>query len=64
MNDQKVDRSITEVDWATPGSTAAFDMLESFVKDRLKVFATERNDPTKEALSNISPWLHFGEQEC
>ncbi|XP_071839043.1 deoxyribodipyrimidine photo-lyase-like [Apostichopus japonicus] len=67
MNDQKVDRSITEVDWATPGSTAAFDMLESFVRDRLKVFATERNDPTKEALSNISPWLHFGQiaaQRC
>lgn len=62
INSKKIDCSITEVDWATPGSSAAVDMLESFVKERLKVFATERNDPTKDALSNISPWLHFGEQ--
>lgn len=67
INSKKIDCSITEVDWATPGSSAAVDMLESFVKERLKVFATERNDPTKDALSNISPWLHFGQiaaQRC
>ncbi len=24
-------------------------------------FALERNDPNKTALSNLSPWLHYGQ---
>ena len=32
----------------------------SFVQIRLKKFNTKRNDPTENALSNLSPWFHFG----
>lgn len=56
----KVDRTVQEVQWARPGTEEGLKMLESFCKSRLKNFATDRNDPNKKALSNLSPWLHFG----
>ncbi|VDI14359.1 deoxyribodipyrimidine photo-lyase [Mytilus galloprovincialis] len=56
-----VDRTVGPVDWATPGSTAGLKMLESFCKERLKYFSKDRNNPNKIALSNLSPWIHFGQ---
>lgn len=50
-----------EVEWATPGTAAGLAVLKSFIAERLKSFSTHRNDPNKAALSNLSPWLHFGE---
>lgn len=35
-------------------------MLQEFIDQRLKLFASSRNDPTEPALSNMSPWFHFG----
>lgn len=63
----QVDRSVGEVDWAVPGTAAGLDMLESFCNQRLKIFASHRNNPNTEALSNLSPWIHFGQvsvQRC
>ncbi|KAH3805941.1 hypothetical protein DPMN_134251 [Dreissena polymorpha] len=63
----EVDLSVKPVDWAKPGSSHGIKMLESFCKDRLKDFATDRNNPNKNALSNLSPWIHFGQlsaQRC
>ncbi|CAG5117961.1 unnamed protein product [Candidula unifasciata] len=63
----KVDRTVQEVSWAKPGSIHGLRMLEDFCENRLKNFATHRNDPNKKALSNLSPWLHFGQisaQRC
>uniref|UniRef100_W5MPU1 Deoxyribodipyrimidine photo-lyase n=1 Tax=Lepisosteus oculatus TaxID=7918 RepID=W5MPU1_LEPOC len=56
-----VDRSVKEVSWARPGAAAGLEVLESFIDHRLKDFATQRNNPNGEALSNLSPWLHFGQ---
>ncbi len=56
----EVDRSVGEVDWAEPGTTAGIKMLETFIKERLKYFEADRNNPNKSALSNMSPWYHFG----
>nr|KAG5688704.1 hypothetical protein BaRGS_029530 [Batillaria attramentaria] len=63
----EVDRSVGEVEWATAGTAAAYSTLESFCTQRLKYFSSERNDPNKPALSNLSPWIHFGQisvQRC
>ncbi|RUS74619.1 hypothetical protein EGW08_017623 [Elysia chlorotica] len=63
----KVDRTVLEVAWAKPGTQAGYKMLQSFCEKRLKHFATARNDPNKQALSNLSPWIHFGQisvQRC
>lgn len=44
-----------------PGEQAAFQMLDAFIHKRLESYAENRNDPSKEALSNLSPYLHFGQ---
>ncbi|XP_061493559.1 deoxyribodipyrimidine photo-lyase-like isoform X1 [Rhineura floridana] len=57
----QVDRSVKEVDWAQPGTASGLAMLEEFMKERLKFFGTDRNNPNQAALSNLSPWFHFGQ---
>jgi deoxyribodipyrimidine photo-lyase len=55
-----VDRSVAETT-VTPGSRAGHRSLAAFLGDGLPRFATESNDPTKEAQSGLSPYLHFGQ---
>lgn len=40
-----------------PGAQAA---LDSFIQYRFKGYATNRNNPSIDGLSNMSPYLHFG----
>ncbi|CAE8691361.1 unnamed protein product, partial [Polarella glacialis] len=38
-----------------------------FLAKRLEIFADKRNNPNVDALSGLSPWLHFGQisaQRC
>ena len=58
----EVDSSVPEVDWAKPGTAAGLNMLESFCKVRLRNFGASRNDPTKNAISNLSPWFNTGKK--
>jgi len=58
-----VDGSVKEVSWAVPGFKSGLAKLEEFCNKRLKQFAAKRNDPTINTLSDLSPWLHFGELE-
>ncbi|PVD18297.1 hypothetical protein C0Q70_20846 [Pomacea canaliculata] len=63
----EVDRTVKEVDWAQPGTTGAYHTLATFCNKRLKFYESDRNDPNKEALSDLSPWFHFGQispQRC
>jgi deoxyribodipyrimidine photo-lyase len=63
----EVDRSVGEVAAIVPGAQAAATTLASFIAHRLKIFASDRNDPNKNALSGLSPYLHFGQigaQRC
>jgi deoxyribodipyrimidine photo-lyase len=32
-----------------------------FLYNKLDTYFTQRNDPTKNAISNLSPYLHFGQ---
>lgn len=50
-----------DLHWIKPGEQAADDFLRhSFIARRLHKYQ-ERNDPTKpEAVSHLSPYLHFG----
>lgn len=56
----EVDRSVGPVEWANPGTRSGLDNLNEFCLKRLRKYADQRNDPNVKALSNISPWLHFG----
>jgi len=56
----KTDRKVPPVDWLTPGTQAAKLRLHDFIKTDLEAYATDRNDPNQNALSHLSPYLHFG----
>ena len=49
------------VDWITPGETAAHQALQDFIDNRLDEYDTDRNKPDLDALSNLSPYIHFGQ---
>jgi deoxyribodipyrimidine photo-lyase len=42
------------------GRTAAEQQLETFLHDRLRRYARDRNEPSRHATSDLSPYLHFG----
>jgi deoxyribodipyrimidine photo-lyase len=56
----QVDRRVPE-SGLTPGSHAGHRTLAAFLEERLPRYATESNDPTREAQSGLSPYLHFGQ---
>lgn len=43
------------------GSHQALKTLDDFINNRLDRYDLYRNDPNKDALSNLSPYLHFGQ---
>jgi deoxyribodipyrimidine photo-lyase len=57
----KPDKSVGEVDWLDPGYQAGVAMISSFINSRLKNYDEARNDPNKNALSNLSPYFHYGQ---
>ncbi len=57
----QIDRTVLEVDRCVPGEKAALGVLHSFVHERLSAYDSDRNDPTKDAQSHLSPYLHFGQ---
>uniref|UniRef100_T1HKC6 Deoxyribodipyrimidine photo-lyase n=2 Tax=Rhodnius prolixus TaxID=13249 RepID=T1HKC6_RHOPR len=66
-NSLEVDMTVGEVDWAAPGYRAGMQTLYEFCEKRLEYFSRKRNDPLADALSNLSPWIHFGQisvQRC
>ncbi len=67
VNWKKVQRSLNadpavpSADWIRPGEEAAGKMLRSFISEKLPGYAEQRNDPTLDSQSNLSPYLHFGQ---
>ncbi|MCZ2808777.1 MAG: deoxyribodipyrimidine photolyase, partial [Candidatus Bathyarchaeota archaeon] len=57
----EVNRSVRKVEDFHGGATEAKKRLEDFLKSKLDHYEKLRNDPTKEFLSNMSPFLHFGQ---
>lgn len=42
------------------GQSEAERLLEHFLEANLRIYAKERNEPSKHATSHMSPYLHFG----
>ncbi len=57
----RVEERVTPVDWIMPGERAAHRMLARFIRSKLTAYDAGRNDPTKDAQSNLSPYIHFGQ---
>ncbi len=60
IDDLNVDRMVKSVDWIIPGEKSALDRL-NFFKNNVQDYSTNRNDPTLNKLSNLSPYFHFGQ---
>jgi len=53
--------TISEVKWIEPGEAASREHLAVFLNQRLSSYDSERNDPSRDGQSNLSPYLHFGQ---
>ncbi|CAK90604.1 unnamed protein product (macronuclear) [Paramecium tetraurelia] len=60
IDDLGVDKSVSIVQQFKGGEIEAQKRLEEFLNKKLKNYAKNRNDPSLNATSNLSPYLHFG----
>lgn len=56
----QVNTDVPEVDWLRPGELGGQATLRDFLAHRLGRY-DQRNDPNAAVLSNLSPYLHFGQ---
>ncbi|MGB9796977.1 deoxyribodipyrimidine photo-lyase [Fervidobacterium gondwanense] len=56
-----VDKTIKPLEKPLPGAQMGFEIMNEFIKERLKFYANLKNDPTVDGTSNLSPYLHFGQ---
>jgi len=57
----KANKTVSEAKWISPGEKAARTVLKYFLQNRLPTYDEQRNDPTLDGQSNLSPYLHFGQ---
>lgn len=57
----KIDRSVPRVSEFTGGETESQRRLEQFLSQGLSGYAEKRRDPSLNAGSHLSPYLHFGQ---
>jgi deoxyribodipyrimidine photo-lyase len=57
----RVDRSVPAVETFRGGTRHAKRLLSEFVREKLRDYAHLSNDPTAEVVSDLSPYLHFGQ---
>ena len=55
-----VDLAVEPIDWCVPGEASAHEALATFLNERLDRYSADRNNPTLDATSNLSPYFHFG----
>ena len=56
-----VDETVPAITWAEPGEKAGLKMLHKFIDEKLPLYSETKNDPIKESVSDLSPYLHFGQ---
>jgi len=56
-----IDHNVKPVSWLEPGEAEAMRTLNTFIMHKLSRYGKDRNDPTIDGLSNLSPYLHFGQ---
>jgi deoxyribodipyrimidine photo-lyase len=52
---------VKPVEWIKPGYKNGMKMYYHFISDRLQDYNEDRNNPNLEKISNLSPYLHFGQ---
>jgi len=57
----EVNKEVKPVSGFQSGEDEAFTVLNEFINNKFQGYSENRNDPTIDALSNLSPYLHFGQ---
>lgn len=57
----KIPKTIPAVNTFISCEKAAQETLKYFIENKLNSYAEKRNDPNTNAVSNLSPYLHFGQ---
>lgn len=58
---EKYHKEPAEVDWLKPGEKEALKNLNDFIETKLDQYLENRNDPYLHGLSDMSPYIHFGQ---
>ncbi|MFH1013455.1 MAG: deoxyribodipyrimidine photo-lyase [Thermoplasmatota archaeon] len=61
ISKNNIDHSVKTVDSFIGGTTQAMKHLNVFLKERIDDYPEKRNNPTVDFVSNLSPYLHFGQ---
>jgi deoxyribodipyrimidine photo-lyase len=57
----RIDRSVGRVETYKSGTTIAENLLTDFIVNKLDLYEDGRNEPAAGCVSNMSPYLHFGQ---
>jgi len=61
LDELNVDRTVKRVEKFKGGTSEAKKHLRVFIRSKLDRYPELRNDPTVDFVSNMSPYLHFGQ---
>ncbi len=61
LRDLAIDRSVQRVDTYVGGEREGAWHLQRFIQTKLADYDGDRNDPNLDGVSNLSPYLHFGQ---
>eukprot|EP00981_Chlorochromonas_danica_P002635 scaffold510_cov179-Ochromonas_danica.AAC.7 len=56
-----INREVLPITWLQPGRQGGEEIFQRFVNERLHNYGNGRNDPNNTLLSDLSPYLHFGQ---
>lgn len=57
----KINRSVKPVQKYSGGTSRAKELLDDFIENKLDQYEDKSNDPAENYLSEMSPYLHFGQ---
>jgi len=57
----KINNSPPAVSWIKPGYRPALEMLGNFLQKGIYNYNEHRNDPSQNAQSHLSPYIHYGQ---
>jgi len=61
ISKEKIDKSVKKVENFIGGTNQAIKYLNLFLKEKIDNYPVNGNDPNLEFVSNLSPYLHFGQ---
>ena len=57
----KINTEVKPVNWLKPGTSSARKQLKTFLNKQIERYPEKSNDPNAGVLSNMSPYIHFGQ---